>query len=371
MMKMKIYQKMNNLVLAVTLFVLATLPLFSYASETNGTIVNGPPSYAWGENLGWMNFRADNSNIAITDDAITGYVWTANYGWINLGPGGIYGGVTNDGEGVLGGYAWSAFFGPISFTGTTINDDGLFTGTTDGSGSTAGRIAFSCDYCEVRTDWRPANVREEPENDGSGGGSSGGGDRKRSVATSTTPLSPDTSTPDTDPGDQTASPADMIDTTIDTLFPKDSYNDTSSEQLPAQLFDIHFSVPQPVVPSIQDLVGQVTFESFGTETTPVDLEFAIFDSSGTQVWTDTTTTTAETEKVLTRQFLDSADLPEGNYTLRLRTLHNTNVEESFEVPFEIRTQDETVSQSWVIWLLSFCALLGGGIFFWRFFIFRW
>jgi len=159
------------------------IPTVVSASATNGTIIN-TPAYAWGENIGWTNFAAENGNIAVVDGGLSGYVWTANYGWINLSPGGDFGSVTNDGEGTLGGHAWSALLGPISFTGVTISDTGVFGGTSNGIESTAGRLSFDCDHCDVRTDWRPESVRNgqvsapEPAPTPSGGrsgGSSGGG----------------------------------------------------------------------------------------------------------------------------------------------------------------------------------------------------
>jgi len=141
------------------------------ASETNGTITSDP-AYAWGENIGWTNFAADEGDVVVTDSTLTGYIWTANYGWINLSPGGAFGGVTNDREGTLGGYAWSALLGPISFTGVTISTAGVFSGTSNGTGTTAGRITFDCDNCDVSTDWRPESVRDtEPLSSGGGGGS--------------------------------------------------------------------------------------------------------------------------------------------------------------------------------------------------------
>ena len=132
------------------------------ASETSGTITQNP-SYAWSENIGWISFTAAEGNVNVTDSSITGYLWTANYGWINLNPGGEYGGVTNDSEGNLGGYAWNALLGPISFDGVTITDEGVFQGIGAGSDSIAGRITFDCDDCSVETDWRPADLRSTPD----------------------------------------------------------------------------------------------------------------------------------------------------------------------------------------------------------------
>ncbi len=142
------------------------------ASETNGTI-DTTYKYAWGENIGWINFGCDNCSVSVTDTAITGKAWSSQFGWINLNP--TTSGVLNDGTGVLSGYAWSSNLGWINFTGVTINSSGAFSGyaTLDSDSSD---INFNCsglvDSCssadfKVKTDWRPASARS------SSGGSSG------------------------------------------------------------------------------------------------------------------------------------------------------------------------------------------------------
>lgn len=141
--------------LVVLLFLL--LPFISLASTTDGTIQN---QYAWGENVGWVNFLPTDGNIHITDSAITGYAWDKEYGWINLAP--AQSGIKNDGAGNLSGYAWSAGGGYINFSGVTINSSGKFTGTA--SGVTYGRMTFDCAQCNVTTDWRPRSVRPQCNN---------------------------------------------------------------------------------------------------------------------------------------------------------------------------------------------------------------
>jgi len=117
-------------------------------------VITGGNSFAWGENIGWVNFLASGSDITITDTNLTGYAWNSNYGWINLSP--STSGVTNSCSGTLGGYAWSSTLGWIDFTGASINSSGKFTGVIGTSGSTPGRITFDCTNCDVETDWRPS-----------------------------------------------------------------------------------------------------------------------------------------------------------------------------------------------------------------------
>jgi hypothetical protein len=135
----------------------------AFASTTNGTI-DTTYKYAWGKNIGWINFGCTNCNVAITDTAITGKAWSSQFGWINLNP--TTSGVLNDAEGTLSGFAWSSNLGWIDFTGVTINTSGEFLGyaTIDSNSS---QISFNCvngNSCassdfKVKTDWIPASTR--------------------------------------------------------------------------------------------------------------------------------------------------------------------------------------------------------------------
>ncbi len=129
-------------------------PLISRASITNGTI-DPTYKYAWGENIGWINFGCNNCNVLITDAGLTGYAWNENYGWINLAP--TTSGVKNNGEGNLSGYAWGENLGWINFSEVIINSSGEFSGFA--SGEISGQISFNCPNCKVKTDWRSRRVR--------------------------------------------------------------------------------------------------------------------------------------------------------------------------------------------------------------------
>lgn len=130
-----------------------------FASENNGTIYPSS-NYAFGENLGWINFGCDNCNVHITDIGLSGYAWSREYGWINLSP--TESGVTNNCAGELGGKAWSKSLGWVDFSGVVINAAGQFTGIAGTPGTKAGRINFSCDNCDVSTDWLQCALRESP-----------------------------------------------------------------------------------------------------------------------------------------------------------------------------------------------------------------
>jgi hypothetical protein len=141
--------KLSHNILYIVVFL---FPIASFASTSDGTIIN---QYAWGENVGWVNFLTTNGNIHVTDTAITGYAWDKNFGWINFAP--TYSGVKNDGAGNLSGSAWSAGGGWINFDNVSINNSGKFEGIA--SGSVYGQLTFDCDHCNVTTDWRPSTTR--------------------------------------------------------------------------------------------------------------------------------------------------------------------------------------------------------------------
>ncbi|MHC4155718.1 MAG: hypothetical protein ACYST6_12455 [Planctomycetota bacterium] len=103
--------------------------------------------YAYGENVGWLNFEPNQGpGVTVSDADLTGYVWAENIGWVSLSCentsscGTVNYRVTNDGAGNLAGYAWGENVGWISFScentascgtvdyGVTIDSDGEFAG---------------------------------------------------------------------------------------------------------------------------------------------------------------------------------------------------------------------------------------------------
>jgi hypothetical protein len=111
--------------------------------------------YAWGENVGWINFKpSSGSGVTVTDSAITGYAWGENIGWINLSP--SDGEVVNDASGNLSGYGWGENVGWINFapTGAGVVIDpttGRFSGHAWGENT--GWINFAPTEGGVKTSW--------------------------------------------------------------------------------------------------------------------------------------------------------------------------------------------------------------------------
>ncbi len=129
-----------------------------FAASTGG--IDADDKYAWGENVGWINFGTDEGDVYISDTAITGYAWGENIGWISLNCSDsdtcdtVDYGISNDGEGNLSGYAWSENAGWIDFDptygGVTIDSAGNFAGYA--WGENIGWIVFNCattDSCDT------------------------------------------------------------------------------------------------------------------------------------------------------------------------------------------------------------------------------
>ena len=97
--------------------------------------------YAYGENVGWLNFEpSQGPGVTVSDEKLTGFIWAENIGWINLDPNDSdpNTGVSNDGAGNLSGLAWGENVGWLNFDpnvpgdpthyGVTIDSDGNFDG---------------------------------------------------------------------------------------------------------------------------------------------------------------------------------------------------------------------------------------------------
>lgn len=168
--------KIKNLILILIIALFAS-GVFSFsvsASSTDGTI-DSTHKYAWGENIGWVNFGTTEGNVHVTDPALTGYAWSPKIGWISLNCSNTSScadvdfKVSNNGQGSLSGYAWSENIGWINFNpasgGVSINSSGEFSGYA--YGPKIGWIVFNCastNSCgavnyKAKTDWRPQNTR--------------------------------------------------------------------------------------------------------------------------------------------------------------------------------------------------------------------
>ena len=131
------------------------------------TTIDAANHYAYGANLGWLDWRGDTSNGAVIGDYVcSGYIYSANVGWINLGSGVPTNsiryqnlsandrGVNHDGAGNLRGFAYGANIGWINFESTGAPKVDLATGKMSGSvySGNCGWISLSNTFAYVQTD---------------------------------------------------------------------------------------------------------------------------------------------------------------------------------------------------------------------------
>src|SRR6478735_6082454 len=64
------------------------LPLFAALSLHADTTISASNSFAYGANIGWLNWRGDVTHGAVIGEYVcSGYIWSGNVGWISLGSG--------------------------------------------------------------------------------------------------------------------------------------------------------------------------------------------------------------------------------------------------------------------------------------------
>ena len=122
---------------------LSILLLASLALAENIDPNEDGSQYAYGENVGWLNFEPNvpgdpcDWGVTVSDTELTGFIWAENIGWLNLWPA-VYGGVFNDGTGQLSGYAWGQNVGWINFEPNVPNDSNYYGVTIDSNGTFSG-----------------------------------------------------------------------------------------------------------------------------------------------------------------------------------------------------------------------------------------
>ena len=131
------------------------------------TTIDAGNHYAYGANLGWVDWRGDTTNGAVMGEYVcSGYLYSANVGWINLGSGSPANGISyqnnsatdfgvnNDGAGNLSGYAYGANIGWIAFETNGAPQINLKTGAFSGSvySANCGWISLSNSFAYVQTD---------------------------------------------------------------------------------------------------------------------------------------------------------------------------------------------------------------------------
>ena len=128
--------------------------------------------YAWGENVGWINFGPfvlnnvnDPSGVTINCSGgvgtASGYAWGQNTGWINFGP--FTGGNTAqqvqiDSSGNLSGFAWAQNAGWLDFSGAQTSFSCSSGGGGGGGGPTSPNCSLNANPIQITTPNSPVTL---------------------------------------------------------------------------------------------------------------------------------------------------------------------------------------------------------------------
>jgi len=155
------------------LFLLALLSAFSLQPSAlvhAATTIDPVNRYAYGANVGWMDWSGPNGEgtigAVIGQYVCSGFIYSANVGWINLGSGSPANGiqyqnnsaadfgVNQDGLGNLSGLAWGANIGWINFASSGAPRINMITGQFSGFvwSASCGWISLSNAVAYVQTD---------------------------------------------------------------------------------------------------------------------------------------------------------------------------------------------------------------------------
>ncbi len=112
----------------LTILAVFALPM-SLASGENIDPSEDNSQYAYGVNVGWLNFDPiTGDGVQVASNRLTGWVWGENIGWISLSCENtssckrVSYGVANDGNGNLSGFAWGENVGWINFDPRVLGD---------------------------------------------------------------------------------------------------------------------------------------------------------------------------------------------------------------------------------------------------------
>jgi hypothetical protein len=151
-------------------FLTSLVLLGALASGIAATTIDPASKYAWGANLGWLDWSGGSGETAtgavISQYVCSGYIYSANVGWINLGSGSPANGiqyqnnsatdfgVNLDAFGNLRGYAYGANIGWINFETNGAPKINMINGQMNGYvwSANCGWISLSNAVAYVQTD---------------------------------------------------------------------------------------------------------------------------------------------------------------------------------------------------------------------------
>ena len=117
------------------------------------------------------------------------------------------------------------------------------------------------------------------------------------------------------------------------IIQKEYLEQDKDSRIPEQLFDITFKLDKKILYNSEELESITTFESFGTELTPVNLTFIILNSNGEERYRANSNISVMTEEIVRWRY-NSLNLSAGKYVAILETNYN-GVFNEFKQEFKI------------------------------------
>jgi len=116
----------------------------------------------------------------------------------------------------------------------------------------------------------------------------------------------------------------------------------------SQLFDIKLELQDATIEDSSELTSIITFTSFGTVPTPVNLTYVILNLSGKELYYEKENITVTTDQIATKSF-ENLNLPDGEYTLILITVYGNNVTDEFKQGFSV-AKANTIIEKILDWI---------------------
>lgn len=111
--------------------------------------------------------------------------------------------------------------------------------------------------------------------------------------------------------------------------------DWEGDAKPEQLFDIRMDLEDVTIEKSVDLTAVVTYESFGSVPTPVNLTFEVYDLAGNLLYIRDGFIVVRVEEIRRYDFND-LNLEPGEYEFVFKTLYNKDVSDEFRQKFIIK-----------------------------------
>lgn len=134
-------------------------------------------------------------------------------------------------------------------------------------------------------------------------------------------------------------------------------NKKNKTEVPKQLFDITFEIDESTISDIKELSGIITFVSFGSEITPVNYVFTLYNESQNEIYSYSGYIEVQTENVIITSFdeFNNLNLKPGKYSIVYTSTYNVDVQDKFIQTFSILKPK--IFPNWSLYVIGIIILL--------------